>query len=556
MSLLEYTKYLFAGLLSAVCWFAFGSVAQALDNTSPLQLSLENGWQAFELVSQGDDISAISDVGFGSIASSGKYDGLGVFLSGSMLSIHVNHEAVVGAISRVDVQLDALQEALASKIAGGATPFPSTLVTGIGFSYSRIFDKNYHATDAPDPVAMGTAAVSTYGDSNFSRFCSGTAYLPHAFGQDRGFVDPIYITGEETFDEFGQMFALDQLTRTLWEIPDLGTSSWENSALVDTGNSTHIAMVLNADKSDEPLRLYVGEKGVDANLDGSIDLLERNGLRGGTVYYFLPDEGMGTTLPDGQINGAWSTTTTGALTEDKIEDVHTNPADGSQLVFADQNDGVYRMDLNLQFLAGIFNPSTSTTSIYQIDDAGSEAAGIGRPDNVTWSLDGNIYVQEDGDGDDMWQIDPNGSGLKKIAHAFSEPSGIIDVSAQVGYQPGSIFLTSVQGLSNGSSGAQLCVLISPTVSKLIDSADFDLDDDIDGSDLLQWQRNVGATAMGAFATTDANHDGVVDSLDLGVWQAQYDTFESLLAAQIPEPSTLGLLLCMAGVSLPFRKLGN
>ena len=41
------------------------------------------------------------------------------------------------------------------------------------------------------------------------------------------------------------------------------------------------------------------------------------------------------------------------------------------------------------------------------------------------------------------------------------PSGIIDASAYVGHQPGSVFLSSIQG--NGAANAQLVVIVSPTV---------------------------------------------------------------------------------------------
>ncbi len=91
--------------------------------------------------------------------------------------------------------------------------------------------------------------------------------------------------------------------------------------------------------------MYVGKKGVDVNGDGTIDFLERNGLRGGTVYYFDPDGAAPTDdLPDGQVTGVWTTTPTNALRETKLEDVHTNPNNGSQLVLNDQTDGVYIID--------------------------------------------------------------------------------------------------------------------------------------------------------------------------------------------------------------------
>jgi hypothetical protein len=56
---------------------------------------------------------------------------------------------------------------------------------------------------------------------------------------------------------------------------------------------------------------------------------------------------------------------------------------------------------------------------------------------------------------------PDGSGLIKIADTIgistaSETSGILDISILVGYQPGSVLLTSNQG-----SKSSLIVLINP-----------------------------------------------------------------------------------------------
>jgi len=434
--------------------------AHALDGSSALQLNALNGWKAFELVTQGNDISAFSDTGYGDAASRGTYDGLGTFISGDTMRVFVNHEVTNdAAISRVDLDLADFKQSIASTIDDGATAFPSSIVTGMGYAYNTIFDGSYHAVNDPNAAAVGTVDVGTYSRLNFSRFCSGTSYLPNSFGAGRGFVDEIFLTGEEVFSTFGLFYALDSATQTLWEAPDLGGGSWENAALVDTGNTTHTALYLSDDNSRSIPQLYVGEKDVDVNGDGEIDFLERNGLRGGTVYYFVPDPNFSTRgLPDGQVTGTWSTSTTGALTEDKLEDVHTNPANGSQIVFADQTDGVYTMDIDLQFSGNSFDPNNSGATIDQIvPDSGTDS--LDNPDNLTWSANDKIYVQQDGAGDGMWQMDSDGTNREQIASGLSEPSGIVDISEKVGYLPGSVMLTSLQG--SGFSGAQLSVLVSP-----------------------------------------------------------------------------------------------
>ncbi|MBA3483327.1 MAG: S8 family serine peptidase, partial [Pirellulales bacterium] len=58
-------------------------------------------------------------------------------------------------------------------------------------------------------------------------------------------------------------------------------------------------------------------------------------------------------------------------------------------------------------------------------------------------------------------------------------------------------------------------------------ADFDQDNDVDGSDFLRWQRNLGVTSGAGQAQGSANGDGDVDSGDLGAWQTQYgETFSA------------------------------
>jgi hypothetical protein len=137
--------------------------------------------------------------------------------------------------------------------------------------------------------------------TRFCRFCS-SQYLPaEAFGTNRGFQDHIYITGEECDD--GRLFALDvnndKGTRNLYVVSGITGSmpppapippsppklvptttsvntlddddvdddddnfgipgyeegnggmpfdSWENAAIIDTGETNHIALLLSGKK--------------------------------------------------------------------------------------------------------------------------------------------------------------------------------------------------------------------------------------------------------------------------------------------------------------------
>ena len=538
-----------AGAGMGVVMVAGTSAAFAINGNNAIQYSTSAGWDGFEIVTQGNNISAISDAGYGATASRGTYDGLGTYLDGNTLSIFVNHEVTNdAAISRVDVDLDTFRQAINSTIDGGTTPFPSSFVTGMGYAYDRIFDGGYHAISNPNPVATGTVAVGAYSSANLSRLCSGTSYMPDSFGAGRGFVDQMYITGEEVFNTTGRFYAIDPMTQTLWEAPDLGGGSWENAALVDTGNTTHTALFLSEDDTGSPIRLYVGEKGMDSNGDGEVDFLERNGLRGGTTYYFKPNAGSSTTdLPNGTVSGTWSTSLSGALTEDKLEDVHTNPFDGTELVFADQTDGLYTMDLNLQFNGGSLDTATSGATIDQIVPE-SGINSLGNPDNLTWADDGKLYVQQDGAGDGMWQMDDDGTNRVQIATGFSEPSGIVDISTLLGYAPGSVLLTSLQG--SGSSGGQLGTLISPNAMRLLQGGDLDGDGFVGIDDLnlvlANWNQNVPPGDPRA----DPSGDGFVGIDDLNVILSNWNAGTPPSAnpsASVPEPATVAILGMAAGM---------
>ena len=73
------------------------------------------------------------------------------------------------------------------------------------------------------------------------------------------------------------------------------------------------------------------------------------------------------------------------------------------------------------------------------------------------------------------------------------------------------------------------------------SADFDGDNDVDGSDFLIWQRGLGLNGQQNNAQGDANGDGLVNAADLLVFNDQFGQANSTSAVstvasdQVPEP---------------------
>jgi hypothetical protein len=86
-------------------------------------------------------------------------------------------------------------------------------------------------------------------------------------------------------------------------------------------------------------------------------------------------------------------------------------------------------------------------------------------------------------------------------------------------------------------------------------ADFDGDGDIDGADLLVWQRNVGAGGQSNNDLGDADANGTVETADLEIWKDQFTAGAGTVAAvgAIPEPASLGLIAAAMLVSPAMRR---
>ena len=132
-------------------------------------------------------------------------------------------------------------------------------------------------------------------------------------------------------------------------------------------------------------------------------------------------------------------------------------------------------------------------------------------------------------------------------------SGISDIIA--GLSLGGAVQTTAGTYGSSSSGAMfqnntffagmgVVNLVLPSV----DDADFDGDGDVDGSDLLTWQRGLGLSGGAAtVAAGNANGDTVIDGADLAVWRSQYGSAVPAVGA-VPEPAAAWMALAaMAGL---------
>jgi hypothetical protein len=63
--------------------------------------------------------------------------------------------------------------------------------------------------------------------------------------------------------------------------------------------------------------------------------------------------------------------------------------------------------------------------------------------------------------------------------------------------------------------------------------DFDGDADVDGSDFLSWQRNLGRATGATRQQGDSDGDGDVDAADLGAWKTYFGPSNAVVAAATP-----------------------
>lgn len=485
-----------------------------------------------------------------------KGDGTYTVLANSELGSSVGVPYLVGGvalrgarISKLIVDKDSDDDA--------SNGYQSAVISG-GIAYTSI-------VDAEGNLVTDAAQVN----GGFNRFCSGSFEMANRFGPGRGFVDSIYLTGEEA-DE-GLIYGLDTAGETLHAAPGLGRAGWETAIQVDTGSANTVGVLL-MDDNTAPLYLWVGTK----SRDPGAGFLERNGLAAsqGSLYTWVPTGGsIGTSAGDDgdPINGdetlvpdsadlnalplataaagTWQRVGSGtevaaldeatlratanglgALQLSRLEDASINPLNGQQVVLATTGNAAFAgadtfgnlisLDLGAAFNAeGQIQDGNATdlAVIYDGDrevaswdaangnndgaiDPGQEAAFgatiIRSPDNLTWSADGSIYVQEDRsvpagffaqEEASIWKVNtteqasdpitglPTGQAKTErwaqidraavpTAYGQSDPSsadpgnwessGIIDVSPLYDQAAGSTFLADVQAhsLRNGSIG--------------------------------------------------------------------------------------------------------
>ncbi len=148
------------------------------------------------------------------------------------------------------------------------------------------------------------------------------------------------------------------------------------------------------------------------------------------------------------------------------------------------------------------------------------------------------------------------AGLTSGVDTLNASNNTSDVAQVLGIQPtlaGEIVLTIEEGPDNtNSNGFFYLGGLEISSAGVVDTADFDSDEDVDGADFLTWQRGVAADLNPALAQGNSNGDGVVDGADLDIWKTQFGTPSGVVASSsAPEPAGL-TLFAIAAVLLACR----
>ncbi len=490
--------------------------ALSFDTAQPSQLIGLGGYTVDPIFTVGDKI--------GNYVPPGILDGIGAFsLNDTTVRLYVNHE--LGNTVGYNYTLKNGTQLPGARVSYFDVDKRTLQITDSGLAYDTIINR-------AGKVVTSAADVESGG---FGRFCSAALFEANQFGNGIGLADRIFFTGEES--SLNSEYALDTKTNTLYALPWFGRAGFENVAELNTGSKDKVAFLIGDDRGvGNPLLIYVGDKVAGGGF------LERNGLTGGKLYAWTADDPTSATDPieldprefsgtnktlngkfveikqfDGNSKGANGYDAQGFATQAKqdalyleakafqfarIEDVSTNPKNGTQAVFnATGRDTLfggtatapgistwgttYKIDFKFNDIAK-GDITGNINILYDGNDADKRDFGIRSQDNLDWADDGKIYIQEDpafsgfgktsGFANSIFSIDPSAPDPSKTVTRIGisdrsaaglpatqidsaptdignwETSGILDVSTLFGNKPGELFIfdTQAHSLVNGT----------------------------------------------------------------------------------------------------------
>jgi hypothetical protein len=85
------------------------------------------------------------------------------------------------------------------------------------------------------------------------------------------------------------------------------------------------------------------------------------------------------------------------------------------------------------------------------------------------------------------------------------------------------------------------------------TGDFNGDGQVDGADLLIWQRGMGISSGATLAQGDGDGNGVVDAADYQIWADAFGAPSAVAAQAVPEPTLLAGALSLTLTALARRR---
>lgn len=241
--------------------------------------------------------------------------------------------------------------------------------------------------------------------------------------------------------------------------------------------------------------------------------------------------------------GAGTTTNDG-----KADNIFVDSDSGDVLIiesgFGDTADGIGLGDMEPSVLRGHVNYDNGGMIEITSWDAKMTLAPNKTPGNV--NLVRGQWTAWDSANDRMYFIMPGGDVPE--SPTFQIDMYVLDMkvgSPTFGQTFSYLELDDSYSLFLGDSfGDKTAVFtLAPTTD-----ADFDNDGDVDGADLLIWQRNAVTATGKTNATGDANGDGAANAADLALWKGLFGTPAVAAVGTVPEPATLGMI-ALCGLSL-------
>jgi hypothetical protein len=414
----------------------------------------------------------------------GVLDGMAAFaLDADTVRVFVNHE--LAPLAGYPYRLANGTELRGSRVSRLDIDRRTRRIRAAGLAYERVFDR----AGQPVTTAAQVSERPALAQAGFDSFCSATGVVAGS----AGFVDDIFFTHEEASAREGEhphggsIWALDVRTASLHALPELGRGSWENLAAVPTPDGAradgHVALLLGDDLEygAAPLYLWIGRKQPGG------DFLARNGLARGQLFVWVAESGDRTpaqwqgsgsrrrgrfvALPTrdparagaaGYDTAGYADDTTlrrmaaerGAFLFSRPEDLHANPHDPLEVVFASTGQGeVYPADdwgelyvIRMRFEAAAEGRLHAAAELQLLYDGDATAdGGIRNPDNLVWAVDGNVYVQEDkavkrgrfgagGQEASIWKLAPDRPGEPvriAVIERAAVPGGATDARASV-----------------------------------------------------------------------------------------------------------------------------